>query len=189
MLFFWEGQATYPTSDYYKLSLGSDGTGKLLFAFDVEKGTQTATCLSTNEYDDGNWHHATAVRYVTNDKCELYITDLDGTNPESMITDSAMGSSSQINQDSTDRWYVASKKFEGNYFKGWIDDVMHWNGDALTSVQADDLSHTNYGTQAHKLDVNLDRTDKNGVLVSNLYTFAESEISFYDKHMQCLMLQ
>ena len=52
MLVFWEGEGSYPTSDYLKISIGSDGTGKILFEYDVEKGTQTSTCLTANEYDD-----------------------------------------------------------------------------------------------------------------------------------------
>jgi len=188
MLFFWEGEDAggggYPTSDYYKLSLGSENDGRLLFEFDVEKGTQTSTCLSTLEYDDENWHHAVAVRYITNDKCELYITNLDGTNPESVITHSPDNALQELNQDATDRWYVGSQQDAGNYFKGWIDDVMHWNGDALNTFEAPDLARTNYGTGAHKLDVSIDRTDTTGVFETNLYSSSASLISFQDNKGQ-----
>jgi len=188
MLFFWEGKGTYPNSDYYKLSLGSEGDGRLLFAFDTEWSLDDVTeCLSTNEYDDGKWHHATAIRYGSGvDDCELYITDLDGTNPESMISGSCTdcGGSQILEQDGTDRWYVGSQQDAGNYFKGWIDDVMHWNGDALNTAEADDLARTNYGTGAHKLDVSIDRTDENGAFESNLYSNAATIISFYDNKAQ-----
>jgi len=188
MLFFWEGKGTYPTSDYYKLSLGSENDGRLLFAFDTESSLSDLTeCLSTNEYDDGEWYHATAVRYGSNvDDCELYITDIDGANPESMISGSCTdcAGSQILEQDATDRWYVGSQQDAGNYFKGWIDDVMHWNGDALDSTEADDLSITNYGTGAHKLDVSIDRTDENGVFESNLYSDSASLISFQDNKAQ-----
>jgi len=183
MLVFWEGDGVYPLADYYKISLGEDGTGKLLFEFNEDNGgTKTSTCRSVNEYDDGDWHHVVAVKTNSNDRCDLYITDLAGADEETPVTHSPNHSNSIVDADG--KWYVGTREESGNFFKGWIDDVMHWNDDALTASEADELSHTNYGTGAHQLDVNLDLTDQNGVFVSNLYNGPATGIAFQDPKNQ-----
>jgi len=68
----------------------------------------------------------------------------------------------------------------GNWFKGWIDDIIHWNDRELLSVEADAISKTNYGTGAHQFDINLDLTDKDGNLVSNVYNNLGTSIAFQD---------
>ena len=182
MLAFWGGSA-YPSNDYYKISLGQDGTGRVLFEYNLNNGgTHTSTCRSVNEYDDGNWYNVIAVRTGLNDGCDLYITDINGADAETSVTSSPNWGSSSM--DSNGKWYVGSAQETGNYFKGWIDDVMHWNDDALSSSEADDLSLTNYGNKAHQLDVNLDLTDENGVFVSNLYAGPATAIAFQDPKNQ-----
>jgi hypothetical protein len=182
MLVFWEGGGVYPNSDYYKISLGEDGTGRVLFEYEINGGTSASTCRSVNEYDDGNWHHVVAVRTVTNDRCDLYITNLAGDDEETPITASPNHSGNNINADG--KWYVASNEYTGNFFKGWIDDVMHWNSDALDSTEADLLSHTNYGDTAHQFEVNLDLTDGDGNVLSNLFSDSAVAIPFQDAKSQ-----
>jgi len=150
--------------------------------FEVNKGgTDISTCLTTNEYDDGAWHHVVAVSTELLDKCELYITDTAGADEEYVTVSPNHGSNSV---DADGKWYVGVAEGNSAYFKGWIDDVMHWDDVALSSSEADDLSHTNYGTGAHQLNVNLDLTDSNGVLVSNLYNGPITAIPFQDSKEQ-----
>jgi hypothetical protein len=182
MLVFWEGGGTYPSSDYYKISIGEDGTGTILFEHDVGSGAQSSTCRSVNEYDDGLWHHVVAVRTLAADRCDLYITDTAGADEETPITSSPSHSGQFIDADG--KWYVASRENSGNFFKGWIDDVMHWNDDALDSTEADLLSHTNYGDTAHQFEVNLDLTDEDGDFVSNLFSDSSYAIEFQDSKAQ-----
>jgi len=135
--------------------------------------------LSTLEYDDSIWHHVVAVRDRNDDKCTLYITNLDGTNPESAITVNNIYGSDNVDADG--HWVVGSiKNVDGNWFKGWIDDIIHWNEYLLTATEADELSKTNFGTEAHRLDVNLDITDGSGNFVSNVYSGPLTKISFQD---------
>jgi len=113
----------------------------------------------------------------------LYITNLDGTNPESAITVNNNFGSADVDADG--HWVVGSiKNVDGNFFKGWIDDIIHWNENLLSATEADELSKTNFGTEAHRLDVNLDITDTNGNFVSNAYTEPLRKISFQDNKGQ-----
>ena len=174
----WEGSGTCPACDYYKIALEAN-TGKILFSFNMDLGvTDTTTCKSTGRYDDGNWYHVVAVRQSTNDNCSLYITKLDGTDAETPISVSANWASSSVDADG--RWYVGSNGAEnGNFFNGWIDDVIHWNDKNLDATESDDLSHVNYGTAAHKLNLYIDKSDQNGVNQSNLVS-ALVDVQFYD---------
>ncbi|MFY9300818.1 MAG: LamG domain-containing protein [Candidatus Nitrosotenuis sp.] len=177
----WEGGGTCPSCDYYKIALEAN-TGKVLFQFNTNLGADITTCKSANEYDDGNWYHVVAVREGTGtaDQCSLYITRLDGTDAESPVTqDNTYGTDSV---DADGRWYIGSNAAEnGNFFNGWIDDVIHWNGKALTNTpEANDLSHTNYGTAAHKLNLSINKTNQNGVLITTLTNNLNLNVPFYD---------
>jgi len=178
---YWGDNNDCPTCDAYHIGL--DSVGKVKFEFNTNNGGDVTTCLSTLEYDDSIWHHVVAVRDRDDDKCTLYITNLDGTNPESPITvNNNFGSG---NVDADGHWLVGSiKNVDGNWFKGWIDDIIHWNENLLSAAEADELSKTNFGTEAHRLDVNLDITDTNGNFVSNLYTEPLRKISFQDNKGQ-----
>lgn len=179
MLVFWEGGGNYPSSDYYKISLGEDGTGRILFEFNMDLGGgDTSTCRSVNEYDDGNWYNVIAVKTFSNDRCDLYITDITGVDAETPLTHSPNHGSSSVDVDG--RWYVGSMEQRAYYFNGWIDDIMHWNDDALTADEAEDLSITNYGGTAHQLDVSMNVTDSNGVVTSNVYLEKGISIPFVD---------
>ncbi len=168
----WEGGGTCPSCDYYKISLEAT-TGKVVFQYNMDSGvTDTTTCKSTGRYDDGNWYQVVAVRpeHATVDACNLYITRFDGTDAESVITSSPTWGSTSVDADG--RWYVGSNSAEnGNFFNGWIDDVIHWNtailggtsDDTLDATEADELSHVNYGIQSHQLLLDIYRTDENGV--------------------------
>ena len=144
---FWGGDGTCPSCDYYKISL--DSVGKVLYEYNMNLGgSSTTTCLSTNQYDDDKWYHVIGTRDASDDDCRLYITNLDGSNAESTIVHNPSYSDSTVAAD--DHWHVGSNKEEnGNYFKGWIDDVVHWNSYELTSTETDDISKVNYGTSAH----------------------------------------
>jgi len=186
-LVYWDGDGSCPACDYYKIAL--DNTGKVLFEFDTDTSTSTgvSTCLSTSEYDDDTWYHVTAVRGANGDSsnsddCTLYIEDINGNNLETITVSYSYGSD---RVDADGKWYVGSNKAEnGNWFKGWIDDVMHWNGDGgsefLGSAEAEDLAKTNYGTGAHKFDVWLDQTDKDGILIQNIYNSLQANFPFQD---------
>jgi len=180
MLVFWEGDGIYPGgADYYKISLGQDGTGKLLFEYNLNQGgTDTTTCRSVNEYDDGNWHQVVATRDQSDDECDLYITDINGVDEETPINGNDDNTSDNVDADG--KWYVGTAEENGNFFKGWIDDVMHWNDEELTSAEAEDLSLTNYGVGAHQLDVYLNMTDSDGNFVSTIYNGPATAIAFQD---------
>jgi len=167
------------SGDYYRISLVNK---KVNYEFS-NGGGEITKCLSTNTfYDNSTWYHVTGVRGdsgSTEHICTLYIHNLAGDLIETIVDDDS-GFDNDV-ADATGKWHVATnKQGSGNHFKGWIDDIIHWNDKALTSAQADDLSKTNYGTGAHQLDVKLDITDSSGTFVSNVYNGPQTTISFHD---------
>lgn len=164
-------------TDYYRIYLEAR-TGKVTFDFKHTSGGGT-TCKSTNRYDDGNWYHVVAVRTSTNNNCAMYVNNLAGTRLET-ITSSVGGSSGTI--VTAGRWYVGSNATgNGNFFNGWVDDIIHWNAKALSdSPESLDLSRTNYGTAAHRLNLSINKTDKDGVLIQTLANNLNLAVPFYD---------
>jgi hypothetical protein len=175
---WWDGDGTCPTCDYYKISLNS--VGKVLYEYNLNQGgSSTTTCLSTNEYDDDKWYHVIGTRDASDDDCTLYITNLDGTDAESPIVHNPVNGDSTV--DASGKWYVGANQEEtGNWFKGWIDDIVHWNSIELTAAEADDISKVNYGTGAHQFGIDLDLTDKDGNFISNVYNNLGTSIAFQD---------
>ena len=175
-----------PDCDNYKIFL-EGGTGKLYFWFNTEHTgaaptvgvpTDITRCKSTNRYDNSLWYHVVAVRDSVNDNCKLNITNFDGTDAE-IITNATNNPTTDL-VDADGRWVVGANEAEtGNYFNGWIDDVVHWGAKSLDATEADELSHANYGTTAHTLNLSIDRTDENGVNVSNIMSQTVN-VPFYD---------
>ena len=171
----WKDGGTLPNTEHYQIGL--DNFGKVKFRFGTG-GSHVTTCLSVNEYDDDKWYHVVAVR-ESGDWCALYITDIDGNDAEAVITQDNTYDTYSV--DASGKWHVGSNKDEnGNWFKGWIDDIIHWNDRALSSNEADDLSKTNYGTGAHQFSFYLERTDDTGNSIEKYQTFIDEDISFQD---------
>jgi len=186
-LVYWNAMdKTCPSCDRYEIFLEAT-TGKIVFTYNTSNGSHVTTCKSVNSYDDLTWYHITAVREgtpsVEADECNLYIHNLSGALTETAINQNNAHTSDDV--DTVGRWYIGMRSQETpNWYKGYIDDVIHWNDKALTSVEAADLAKTNYGTGAHQLNVNLDLTDQNGVFVSNLYNGPTDTIAFQDSKGQ-----
>jgi len=175
----WAGSGTCPSCDFYRIFLEAN-TGKIQFSFSTATGSDVTICKTTPLYDDGNWYHVTAVREGSGsaDQCSMYVHDINGNLLTTETKDNSYGSDFV---DADGKWHVGTSKQEsGNWFDGWIDDVIHWNGKALTSAEATDLAKTNYGAGAHQLDVRLDITDSSGTFVSNVYDEPQTPIAFQD---------
>ncbi|NJK78109.1 MAG: LamG domain-containing protein [Nanoarchaeota archaeon] len=143
-------------------------------------GGDTSICKSTGSFDDQEWYHVVAVRKSTNDNCGLYITDINGNTVETIDQNYNFGTS-QVDTDG--KWYVGSNSDEGGeFFNGWIDDIIHWNGKALSnSPEAYDLARTNYGESAHKLNIIISKVDfLLGTTLSNVTAVLDLEVPFYD---------
>ena len=184
-LVYWEGPCSSSKCYYYKIYL--DNQANVVFSFNTKNsgGQEITTCESQNVgYDDNQWYHVVAVRQNEEpDKCTLYISNLDGSDSESATNVTGNHPGDTIITDGY--WHVGSNKQEnGNWFKGWIDDVIHWNEKALNATEADDLSRTNYGTGAHKLDLRLDITDQDGNYITNLVNDSAVAVPFFDPKAQ-----
>jgi len=183
-LVYWEGPCSSSKCYYYKIYL--DNQANVVFSFNTKNsaGQEITTCESTKGYDDNQWYHVVAVRNNTEpDQCILYISYLNGTDSEAAISVTNFYAGESVNADGY--WRVGSNKQENaNWFKGWIDDVIHWNEKALNATEADDLSRTNYGTGAHKLDLRLDITDQDGNYITNLVNDSAVAVPFFDPKAQ-----
>ena len=182
MLVYYEGNGTYPNTDYYKISLVEQG--KVLYEFDTNQGSGTTTCKSTSTYDDDSWYNVIGVRDQNDDSCDLYIYSLSGTLLESPTgTISGSAGTGTIAVDAGDKMFVGSRSETDDWFKGWIDDIFHWNTVELDSTDADTIARVNHGTAAHKFDVSIDVHDIDGNWKRNEYASTGHVLPYHDpKH-------
>jgi len=169
----WENSGS--SNDFYKIALGN--TGKVVFEFSSDPSGSTK-CESENKYDNGKWYHVVATRdQVGTDVCNLYIANT--ASALETVTSSTSSSADKVVVDG--KWHIGSNQQEnGKWFKGWIDDVIHWNEKELDPIEASDLSKTNYGTGAHQFSFYLDRTDGAGNFIDDIGVFTDNGIWFQD---------
>jgi len=182
----WDDGTQCPYCEHYRILLTADATeqttdgGKVQFHYSPNNNADPVVCTSTNEYDDNVWHHVIVMRDASADSCTMNIKNLDGTAAENQIfvNDSVDGSDIEVDGN---RWNVGTNSDEnGNFFKGWIDDVLHWDDTGLSSFDRDDVGRTNYGDGAHQFTLTMDKINDNG-FVSNLFTSATPiETAFAD---------
>jgi len=179
-LVYWDGAGVCNNCHYYKISLNN--TGRVLFQYKTSTGvsSEITTCLSTKDYDDNQWYHVVAVRGGGGlaDSCNLYITATNGTRTDNVTQDNSYTGNNVL---ADGRWHIATNKnTTANWFTGSVDDIIHWNSYGMSSAEADDLSKTNYGTGAHKLDFIIDKTDQDGASPQNIYNGFANNIHFKD---------
>jgi len=166
-----------PSCDYYRLGLTS--IGKVFFEYSTDDGGDVVRCESNQEYDDSLWYHAVATRDGGDDECRLELKDTTGTDVESQIFTNMNNPTSSV--DVSGKWHVGSNVAEdGKFFKGWIDDIMHWDDYEMSNAEMDDIARVNYGTGAYEFDVNLDLTDANGNFISTIYSGSAVNVNFAD---------
>lgn len=156
----WDDGETCPACEHYRISMLADSTaqsydgGQIQFSYDPQGDpADPIVCTSSGTYDDNTWYFVVASRDGSGDECTLNIMNVDGTDAENTIFVNSDNDSDEINVDGT-YWNVGSNQAEdGNFFKGYIDDVMHWDDNELSPGDKDDLGRTNYGDAAHTFDV------------------------------------
>lgn len=158
--------------EYYKIII--DTNDNVVFEYLTKDNLTPAKCESSGfDYENDKWQHVVAVR-PTDNTCKLYInaTDVDLTPQNGNTNDDDVR---------VDEIFVGAEDDNpGDGFNGIIDDVLHWDNYALTSVEVSDLFNTNYGTGAHKFDIWLDQTDIDGILVQNIYNSLQVNFPFQD---------
>jgi hypothetical protein len=171
--------------DFYEIAIG-DGTsgnhGRVYFAFNG--GGASTSCSSTNAaYMDGNWHHLAAVR--TGDySCKLYI---DGTLQSGPGSTGNSGNSIDYSTSAVSIGRFPSTSSSAcsgsctNGYFGGFDDMLFWNNHQLSSTEVTSVKNTNYGTAAFKVGMVLDKTDKNGVKLSNIIPLTTKGMQYSDK--------
>ena len=158
--------------EYYKILI--DTNDNVVFEY-LTKNNETPTkCESSGfDYENGNWQHVVAVR-PTDNTCKLYInaTDVDLTPQNGNTEDDDV---------KVDQIFVGAKDDNsGDGFNGVIDDVLHWDDYALTTAEVSDLFNTNYGAAAHLVTFYMNKTDQDGIIVSNIATDLNYPLKFLD---------
>jgi len=158
--------------NYYKIII--DTNDNVVFEYLTKENETPAKCESSGfDYENGKWQHVVAVR-PTDNTCKLYInaTDVDLT-PQNGNT--------QNNDVGIDEIFVGAEDDNpDDGFNGVIDDVLHWDDYALTTAEISDLFNTNYGTAAHLFTFYMNKTDQNGIFVSNIATDFNYPLKFLD---------
>jgi len=156
--------------EYYEI--GIDASDNVYFEFLTQKNKTPTKCISTGfDYENNKWQHLVAVR-PADQSCILYI------NATSVSTSNVGTGDGDIN---VDQIFIGSEDNNPNYgFNGVIDDVLHWDDYALSSAEVTDLKNTNYGNAAHLVTFYMNKTDENGVVVSNIGTDLSYPLKFLD---------
>lgn len=164
------------TAPFYEISL--DNAGHVLSRFAGASNSLINTCQTTGTYANSNWHHFVAVETTSGSilTCNLYIDNNGNGNGETVGP--TQTSCSSCTNHPTGKWSIGRDDSSSgiNYFKGNVDDVIIWNGNALTSSQAIDLYHTDYGTASHTITFTLDIVDQYGNLISHVNSGSISNI-------------
>jgi hypothetical protein len=156
--------------EYYEI--GIDANDNVYFEFLTQKNKTPTKCISNGfDYENDKWQHLVAVR-PTDQSCALYI------NATSVSTSSAGTGDGDINIDEI--FIGAEDNNPGYGFNGIIDDVLHWDNYALISGEVTDLKNTNYGNAAHLVTFYMNKTDENGIFISNIGTDSSYPLKFLD---------
>ena len=167
--------------DEYEIAVGAQGTstheGKIVFRYTTNDEAEETICVSPSRYDDNSWIHVVGVRESDND-CVLYINGTLVTGPTSGSSSGAIfikkiGIGSNFGDEKAD----PSEEFN------LVADVaswLHWNNDALTQTEVTELFHTNYGKNATRIHVTVNRTDSAGVTQEVLIDHTDFELPFHD---------
>ncbi len=156
--------------EYYEI--GVDTNDNVYFEFLTQKNKIPTKCISDGfDYENGNWQHLVAVR-PTDQSCQLYIN-------ATLIKTSSLGDGD--GDISVEEIFVGAEDSSPNYgFNGVIDDILHWDDYSLNSGEITDLKNTNYGSAAHLVTFHMNKTDKNGIFVSNIATDFNYPLKFLD---------
>jgi hypothetical protein len=156
--------------EYYEI--GIDVNDNVYFEFVTQKNNTPTKCISSGfDYENYNWQHLVAVR-PTDHACQLYIN-------ATLINTSSLGNGDD--DIHIDQIFVGAEDTSPNLgFNGIIDDILHWDDYSLNSGEITDLKNTNYGNAAHLVTFYMNKTDENGIFVSNIATDLNYPLKFLD---------
>ena len=147
--------------------------GEIEFGYDDDDQPSPidVVCKSSAEYDDDLWHHVVVVR--DGGYCELWVDNV------RVATSGTVGGIGSGDID-VDRINIGRDSNEED-FDGDIASIIHWNQNALSSAQIEDLYYTNYGNNGTRLYFSVDHVDADGLTVlNNIVPQTKVEIPFWD---------
>ncbi len=167
MSIIWFGDGSND-SDSYGLSIGNRWSaadvGKAHFHYATEDWDVDITdCESNSRIDDNQWHFIVGVRNAE-DNCILYVDGVEQTDKDTTCCDNTTTIDADqigIGWDHND----ANTELTGD-----IALIMHWNDHVLSQSEVTTLYNTNYGEDATTIQLTIDKTDANGIIIENITT-------------------
>lgn len=155
--------------EYYRIFLDSGGN----INFEFDGGGNPTSCVSSGtDYRNGNWQHLAVVRDAAS-SCDVFVN---GTSISPTETTGTSPTNIQINEI-----YVGAEDSNGsNGFEGYIDYLMHWDEEILTSSEITSLNNTKYGIGAHVIDFTISQIFINGTEKVQAYE-QDYELDFHDE--------
>ena len=145
----------------------------LNFGYDDETQPNTidVVCRSSAEYDDDEWHHVVIRR--DGGYCELWV--------DAVLVDSSgtVGGAGSGDID-VDRIDIGFDSNEAD-FDGDIASIIHWNQNALSSDQINDLYYVNYGVNGTWFDFKIERVNEAGdTVIAEIANGTKVNVPFKD---------
>ncbi|MGY5147643.1 MAG: LamG-like jellyroll fold domain-containing protein [Candidatus Nitrosopumilus sp. bin_7KS] len=148
--------------------------GELEFGYqdhDADSGGNDVTCKSSSEYDDDQWHHVVIRR--EGGYCELWVDNV------RVAWSGTIGGSGSGDID-VDRIDIGYDSSEAD-FDGDIASIIHWNQNAFSSGQIEDLYYTNYGNNGTWFDFKIERVNEAGdQVVAEITSETKVNVPFKD---------
>ena len=172
---FDDGGVGDPKQDRLEISIVNGG--QIEYSFDTKKGSisspvEDVTCTSVNFYDDNQWHHIVAVRDGIH-ACKLYIDNI-------LVDSDDNGAQSDSTIDVKWLSVGAAGKDSNQDLIADVASWIHWNDDALSLPQVEELYYTNYGNNGTRLYMTIERTDQYGIQIEDIIPEQKIELPFFD---------
>jgi len=170
-----EGDNASQDDDEYEISFGdysAAAKGEFVYRYNTEPDSDQTLCRTDSAYDynDDKWHFVVGAR-DGDDDCKLYV---DGVLKDDIEDCNGCSGSSLVQVKDKEDIFIGHDG-GSQWLIGDVAMVMHWNNVELNATTILDLNNTNYGLNATRAQITIEKTDGNGVSSGILY---DQEFSF-----------
>jgi len=158
--------------DIFGLHVGTGG--EIEFKYSPDEDKKIVECVTPDAYDTNEWIHIVGVR-DDDWTCKLYIN---GTLKDSADFSGTYSGSTDVNPEFN---AIFAKNDEGEPDTyGDIASYFFWDNFAADADEVNDLFYTNYGNNATRLFMTIERTDEDGVFIENIISERKFELPLHD---------
>jgi len=161
-----------PGTNHDIFGLFVENNGELTFKYTANGDDKLVDCTTPNSYDTNEWVHIVGVRDA-DWACKLYI------NGTLIVSDTDTHSGSADVNPEFNAIFAENNEGEPD-MHGDIASYLFWDNDALDADQVNDLFYTNYGNNATRLYMTIERTDEDGVWVEDVVAERQIILPFHD---------